>query len=108
MVLGWVASHRIRVLCLFFSSHATYSRGAWAISCPRWHRTLRLSALCSFNYYWSTELCSFYAGTLLPSGPAVINSKKIHGGMILKLLASTVELKENQLAKDSKIYTLEK
>jgi hypothetical protein len=28
--------------------------------------------------------------------------------MIWKLLASTVELKENQLAKDSKIYTLEK
>jgi hypothetical protein len=28
--------------------------------------------------------------------------------MIWKLLASTVELKENQLAKDSEIYTLEK
>jgi hypothetical protein len=28
--------------------------------------------------------------------------------MIWKLLASTIELKENQLAKDSKIYTLEK
>ena len=28
--------------------------------------------------------------------------------MIWKLLASTVELKENQLAKDYEIYTLEK
>jgi hypothetical protein len=28
--------------------------------------------------------------------------------MIWKLLATTVELKENQLAKDSEIYTLEK
>jgi hypothetical protein len=28
--------------------------------------------------------------------------------MIWKLLVSTVELKENQLAKDSKIYTREK
>jgi hypothetical protein len=28
--------------------------------------------------------------------------------MIWKLLVSTVELKENQLVKDSKIYTLEK
>jgi hypothetical protein len=28
--------------------------------------------------------------------------------MIWKLLASIVELKENQLAQDSKIYTLEK
>jgi hypothetical protein len=28
--------------------------------------------------------------------------------MIWKLLVSTVELKENQLAKDSKIHTLEK
>jgi hypothetical protein len=28
--------------------------------------------------------------------------------MIWKLLASTIELKENQLGKDSKIYTLEK
>jgi hypothetical protein len=62
-------------------------------------------SILSLGYGSMSELDFVYCTNI--ASLIVVKPKNLFG-MIWKLLAWTIELKENQLAKDSKIHTLEK